>query len=145
MYSKRLHQSWKPLTRRLPAIHSDSYGWFVRVALIRQRANEFSSTLPDRSVYYQYYAPTGEYNYSTTPDGQTRYVNASGGTSITQAADAVMYANVNPKQYGGWDNNFRYKNFDLGVLLTYQLGFAFIMAPTLVCMINVSGTTPVMY
>ncbi|WP_461065093.1 SusC/RagA family TonB-linked outer membrane protein [Spirosoma horti] len=77
-----------------------------------------------QSVYYQYYAAPGEYNYSTTPDGKTRYVNASGGTSITQAADAVMYANVNPKQYGGWDNNFRYKNFDLSVLLTYQLGFS---------------------
>ena len=77
-----------------------------------------------QNVYYQYYAPTGQYNYSTTADGKTRYVNASGGTSITQAADAVMYANVNPKQYGGWDNNFKYKNFDLGVLLTYQLGFS---------------------
>ncbi len=76
-----------------------------------------------QNVYYQYYAPSGQYNYSTTADGKTRYVNAAGGTSITQAADAVMYGNVNPKQYGGWDNNFRYKNFDLSVLLTYQLGF----------------------
>ncbi|WP_460980267.1 SusC/RagA family TonB-linked outer membrane protein [Spirosoma fluminis] len=77
-----------------------------------------------QNVYYQFYAPSGQFNYSTTPDGKTRYVSPTGGTSITQAADAVMYANVNPKQYGGWDNNFKYRNFDLGVLLTYQLGFS---------------------
>lgn len=76
-----------------------------------------------QNVYYQYYAPTGQFNYSTTPDGTTRYVSPTGGTSITQAADGVMYANVLPKQYGGWDNTFKYKNFDLSVLMTYQLGF----------------------
>jgi len=63
------------------------------------------------------------YNYSTTADGQTKYVNATNGTSITQASDAVMYANVLPKKYGGWDNTFKYKNFDLGVLFTYQFDF----------------------
>lgn len=77
-----------------------------------------------QNVYYQFYAPTGEFNYSTTPDGKTRYVSPTGGSTITQATDGVMYANVVPKQYGGWDNNFKYKNFDLGVLLTYQLGFS---------------------
>ncbi|QMW01104.1 SusC/RagA family TonB-linked outer membrane protein [Spirosoma foliorum] len=77
-----------------------------------------------QNVYYQYYAPSGQFNYSTTPDGLTRYVSPTGGTSITQASDAVMYANVNPKVYGGFDNNFKFKNFDLGVLLTYQLGFS---------------------
>jgi len=63
------------------------------------------------------------YNYSTTADGTTKYVSSTGGTSITQAADAVMYANVLPKQYGGWDNRFTYKNLELNVMLTYQLGF----------------------
>ena len=63
------------------------------------------------------------YNYSTTADGKTQYISPTGGTTITQAADAVMYANVLPKQYGGWSNNFKYKNFDLDVLFTYQLGF----------------------
>lgn len=76
-----------------------------------------------QNVYYQFYAPSGQFNYSTTPDGKTKYVSPTGGSSITQATDAVMYANVNPKIYGGFDNNFKYKNFDLGVLLTYQLGF----------------------
>ncbi len=74
-------------------------------------------------VYYQYYAPTGQFNYSTTPDGLTKYVSPTGGTSISQSADALMYANVLPKTYGGWSNTFRYKGFDLDVLLTYQAGF----------------------
>lgn len=74
-------------------------------------------------VYYQYYAPAGTYNYSTTADGTTRYVNKTGGTSITQAADAVMYANTQPKIFGGWDNTFHYKNFDLNLMFTYQSGF----------------------
>ena len=74
-------------------------------------------------VYYQYYAATGTYNYSTTPDGTVKYVSPTGATSISQAADAVMYANTQPKQYGGWDNTFRYGNFDLNVLITYQTGF----------------------
>ncbi|MDE3236909.1 MAG: SusC/RagA family TonB-linked outer membrane protein [Bacteroidota bacterium] len=63
------------------------------------------------------------YNYSLTADGKTQYISPTGGSSITQAADARMYANVLPKQYGGWSNSFKYKNFDLDVLFTYQLGF----------------------
>jgi hypothetical protein len=34
-----------------------------------------------------------------------------------------MRANTIPKQLGGWDNTFRYKDFELNVLMTYQLGF----------------------
>ncbi len=75
------------------------------------------------NVYYQYYAAAGTYNYSTTPDGKTKYISPTGATAISAGADAVMYANTQPKQYGGWDNTFRYKNFDLNVLVTYQLGF----------------------
>jgi hypothetical protein len=74
-----------------------------------------------QKVYYQFYAPAGQFNYSNE-DG-TKYVSPTGGTSITAAADAVMYQNVLPKQYGGWDNTFRYGGFDVNVLLTYQLGF----------------------
>lgn len=75
------------------------------------------------NVYYQFYAPTGQFNYSTTADGLTKYVSPTGGTSITQAADAVMYANPLPKIYGGWDNTFHVSNFDVNLGLTYQLGF----------------------
>jgi len=65
-------------------------------------------------------AGAGQFNW-TNPDG-TRYLNAAGqpGT-INQTADAVMY-NSTPKFYGGLSNSFKYKNFDLDVLLTYQGG-----------------------
>lgn len=76
-----------------------------------------------QNVYYQFYAPAGQFNYSTTPDGTTRYVSPTGGTTIGPT-DQVMYANSAPKAYGGFDNNFKFRNFDLGVLLTYQLGFS---------------------
>ncbi|PQA53021.1 SusC/RagA family TonB-linked outer membrane protein [Siphonobacter curvatus] len=104
--------------------YSLGYLWVVRTAGVDPSTGKriFLNSQGDK-VYYQYYAPSGQFNYSTTPDGRTRYVSPTGGTSITQAADGVMYANVVPKQYGGWDNNFKYKNFDLGVMLTYQLGF----------------------
>ena len=76
-------------------------------------------------VLYSFYQNTsaGIYNW-INPDG-TRYSEAGQpvGVGVTQAKDGVMYGNVLPKVYGGWDNTFRYKNFDLNVLLTYQLGF----------------------
>jgi TonB-linked SusC/RagA family outer membrane protein len=52
----------------------------------------------------------------------TPYV-AKLGTGINQTADASDYGNTAPKEYGGLSNTFRYKDFDLNVLLTYQLGF----------------------
>lgn len=61
------------------------------------------------------------YNYNGN-----KYTYADGTTApaITQAADAVNYGNAVPKEVGGMTNNFHYKNFDLSVLLTYQLGFS---------------------
>lgn len=67
--------------------------------------------------------PAGEFTYQNT-DG-TRYNLPSGAaTTINQAADAVMYANSTPKASGGFSNTFRYKGFDLDILLTYQAGFS---------------------
>ncbi len=77
-------------------------------------------------VYYSYTVASqvpALYNYSTTADGKTKYISPTGGTAITQAADAVMYANSIPKTVGGWQNDFRFKNFELSALLTYQTGF----------------------
>ena len=74
------------------------------------------------NVYYQYYAAPGTFNYSTQADGTVKYINPKGGASITQASDGVMFRNTQPKKYGGFDNTFRYKNFDLNVLFTYQYG-----------------------
>jgi hypothetical protein len=66
-------------------------------------------------------ASLGQFQWSN-PDG-TQYKENGVAATITQAKDGVMYGNVIPKVYGGWDNTFRYKEFDLNVLLTYQLGF----------------------
>lgn len=67
------------------------------------------------NVYYQYYAPAGTYNWSLTPDGTTR-------TNAVSIADGYMAYNTQPKFYGGFDNTFRYKNFDLNAMLTFQGG-----------------------
>ncbi|MGZ3853301.1 MAG: SusC/RagA family TonB-linked outer membrane protein, partial [Flavisolibacter sp.] len=76
-------------------------------------------------VLYSFYQNTGTgvYNW-INPDG-SRYSEAGQpvGVGVTQAKDGVMYGNTVPKMIGGWDNNFRYGNFDVDVLLTYQFGF----------------------
>ncbi len=78
-----------------------------------------------QQVLYSFYQSTsaGIYNW-INPDG-TRYSEPGQpvGVGVTQAKDGVMFGNTMPKVYGGWDNTFRYKNFDLNVLLTYQFGF----------------------
>jgi TonB-linked SusC/RagA family outer membrane protein len=48
------------------------------------------------------------------------FVDKNGDDSITNA-DVEMY-NPDPKLIIGWGNNFRYKNFDLGVFFYSQLG-----------------------
>jgi len=63
----------------------------------------------------------GQFQWSN-PDG-TQYKENNLPASVTQAKDGVMFGNTVPKVYGGFDNTFRYKSFDLNVLLTYQLGF----------------------
>ena len=76
-------------------------------------------------VLYSFYQNVGQgiYNW-INPDG-TRYSEPGQpvGVGVTQAKDGVMFGNTIPKVYGGWDNTFRYKAFDLNVLLTYQFGF----------------------
>lgn len=67
-------------------------------------------------LYQNYVAPgSGGFNWSN-PDGTQH-------RPISQSADGVLYANTLPKSYGGWDNTFRYKGFELNTLLTYQTGF----------------------
>lgn len=81
-------------------------------------------------IYYQfgsYAASTGQYNWMTAAGGRYERVNPDGSVTpltINWADDAVPYANAIPRHVGGWDNTFRYKGFDVNVLLTYQLGFS---------------------
>ncbi len=67
--------------------------------------------------------PAGEFTWQNT-DGSRYNLQNGAANTINQAADAVMYANTNPRAIGGFSNTFRYKNFDLDVLLTYQAGFS---------------------
>ena len=66
-------------------------------------------------------AALGQFQWSN-PDG-TQYKENNVAATVTQAKDGVMFGNTIPKVYGGFDNTFRYKAFDINVLLTYQLGF----------------------
>jgi len=62
--------------------------------------------------------------YTFTGTQHYFYMDGTNAPAINQAADATNYTNSVPKVVGGMTNTFRFKNFDLNVLLTYQLGFS---------------------
>ncbi|THU37224.1 SusC/RagA family TonB-linked outer membrane protein [Niastella caeni] len=63
----------------------------------------------DRDVYYAH-------------PGQWQYADGSAAPAIS-TTDRRIQKNTVPKQIGGFENTFTYKNFELNALLTYQLGF----------------------
>lgn len=66
-----------------------------------------------RQVFFQHVAPAG----------QSRFMYADGTTAPTvSSADAIVYKNTHAKIFGGWENNLRFKNFELNALFTYQMG-----------------------
>lgn len=65
-------------------------------------------------VFYQHVAPTGQFRYS--------FADGTLAPSVS-SADAQVYKHTTPKYIGGWDNTFRFQNFELNALFTYQLGF----------------------
>ena len=71
-------------------------------------------------VLYRFAPRAGEFNWSNEDGTQYRKADGSPNT-INQAEDAHMF-NAQPKFYGGLSNNFKYKNFDLDVLVTYSGG-----------------------
>lgn len=113
---------------------------FITSATSLETAN---ITLPGYPISYIYVIPTAGINpqngrrifinakgdriqYNHAAAAGSRYTYVSDG-SIAPAIDAgkdqkPMYNSI-PRFYGGFDNNFTYKNFDLNVLLTYQGGF----------------------
>jgi TonB-linked SusC/RagA family outer membrane protein len=66
-----------------------------------------------KNVYFQHVAPAGQFRFS--------YADGTVAPTVSNA-DAVVYRNTNPKFYGGFDNTFRYKGFELNALFTYQFG-----------------------
>jgi TonB-dependent starch-binding outer membrane protein SusC len=103
---------------------SAGYLWVVRTAGVDPATGRrIFLNAAGQKVYYQHGGtlPAGQFNWSNA-DG-TQYVNKDGKSiAINQADDAVLYANAQPKYYGGWDNSFAYKGFELNVLFTYQFG-----------------------
>lgn len=101
--------------------HSLGSLWLVRSAGVDPATGSrvLLNSIGNR-VLYRFAPAAGQFNWSN-PDG-TRYNKPDGSANtINQTADAYMY-NAMPKFYGGLSNNFRYKNFDLDILLTYQGG-----------------------
>lgn len=102
--------------------YSLGYLWLVRNGGVDpQTGRRILLSKNGTPVQYQFYVPAGQFQW-TNADG-TQYRENNVAVGITQAKDGVMFGNTIPKVYGGWDNTFRYKNFDLNVLLTYQFGF----------------------
>jgi TonB-linked SusC/RagA family outer membrane protein len=118
--------SLETVSKTLPG-YSAGYLWVIRTGGIDPETGRriFINSAGNKVLYQfgSYSAQSGQFNYSN-PDG-TKYVNPKSATNanINQTDDAVLYANTIPKYIGGWNNTFRYKDFDLNVLMTYQAGF----------------------
>ncbi|HEY0677972.1 MAG TPA: TonB-dependent receptor [Chitinophagaceae bacterium] len=67
-----------------------------------------------QKVYFQHVAPAGQFRFSKEDGTEAQPISA---------ADAVVFKNTNPKFSGGFDNTFRYRNFELNALFTFQTGF----------------------
>ncbi|GAB3929078.1 SusC/RagA family TonB-linked outer membrane protein [Mucilaginibacter myungsuensis] len=61
------------------------------------------------------------YNGITLKSGDPRWRDLNGDNQITDA-DKTLKGNALPKVSGGWNNNFTYKNWNLGVDFYYNLG-----------------------
>lgn len=68
-----------------------------------------------KELLYDHSAPTSS-RWTYRENGQVA-------PAINPGLDQKVWKNSNPKYVGGFDNTFRYKGFDLNVLLTYQYGF----------------------
>lgn len=70
-----------------------------------------------RKVFYQH-----SINASLPAKYQWEYEDGSRAPAINPSVDGISYKNPAPKVYGGFNNIFRYSNFELDALITYQFG-----------------------
>ena len=64
-----------------------------------------------------------EYDHSAASANRwTKVSDGSVTTAPNTTADGKVYGPVLPKWYGGFDNRFSYKNFDLGIFIQFQGG-----------------------
>lgn len=95
--------------------------WLVRTTGVdRATGSRILLNQIGNRILYRFAPRAGEFNWSNEDGTQYRKADGTPNT-ITQAADAHMF-NAVPKFYGGLSNNFKYKSFDLDVLLTYSGG-----------------------
>lgn len=66
-------------------------------------------------VQYDHSAATSAARWTYVADG-------SNAPAVTQTDDGVAYGPTLPKWYGGFDNTFKYGNFDLGVFIQFSGG-----------------------
>ncbi|TCC87032.1 SusC/RagA family TonB-linked outer membrane protein [Pedobacter frigiditerrae] len=62
------------------------------------------------------------YDHASPVASRWKYEDGSIAPGIT-SQDQQIYGNSQPKFYGGFNNNFKYKNIDLSLTITYQAGF----------------------
>ncbi len=101
--------------------------WMVRTAGVdAATGRRIFLNKAGNKIYYEYGTlPAGRFNFSNADGTRYERTNPDGtktALSINQSDDGILYRNTQPKYYGGWDNTFHYKAFDLNVLLTYQAG-----------------------
>jgi len=104
--------------------YSVGYLWVVRTGGVDpQTGRRIFYNKAGKAITYQHVTPYVNGVSGATFPQWNNLDGTAGAVSVTQGNDAVMYKNSIPKYVGGWDNTVKYKNFDLGVLFTYQLGF----------------------
>jgi TonB-linked SusC/RagA family outer membrane protein len=60
--------------------------------------------------------------YGTAQPGQIKLKDINGDGIITLDSDRTVIGNANPKFFGGWNNQFAYKNFDLSIFVNFVYG-----------------------
>lgn len=95
--------------------YSVGYLWVVRSAGVNpDNGRRIFINKDNEKVQYDHSAPAGS---------RYTYLDGTAAPAIVSGVDNVLYKNTVPKYYGGFDNTFKYGNFDLNILLTFQAGF----------------------
>lgn len=71
-------------------------------------------------------------NRNSIKPGMWKFKNVNDEDEIINEEDKTVIGNANPKFYGGLNNTFTYKNFDLSVFLTFSYGNEVLNATKLV-------------
>lgn len=65
--------------------------------------------------------------------GMWKFANLDDSNNIIDENDKTVIGNANPVFYGGLNNNFSYRNFDLSVFLTFSYGAEVMNATKFIC------------